>query len=433
MYNKLSAKCHPGILRQVLAASVLSLGISLVSAETYVLGRDAVASASFPISMTETSEYYSLDFSQEDSAWQLLFGFNAEGRHSISCVNSTNYAYLMIRYTGTLTNPITGVSLSSENFRGKYIKSVTVDASLYNSVATTEDSQTIGIKDGATVIASTSESIPAVGIFREYQPVEIAVNRTVSDGLGIMFTSTLGSDFAFRSITIEYSEVAGSGDPEEEPVSVPEVFRQETVPVGHALHLECDNSEAVIHYTTDGTEAWQEYDAGRGISFRDAGVYTLQYYATVGTVSTAIIREQITVVQPTGLAAARASNAPVTVTGMVCGRGDGYLLLGEEADCAEADCVAIETTDYPQLQTVTDGDSVSATGRATDRFGSDIIALGTISDVTVNGIASTPTSLSTVRVSAPQRQYYDLQGRAGVPSTSTRRILISPDGTKHLK
>jgi len=407
-------------LRRALAICALVVSAISGSAETYVLNWESINSA---VSMKEEAQSYSTVVSPDDDvSWHLDMNFITPSR-GITTIGATNGRYYLLFRTSN--NYLMGsVTLKSDFFKDKMIKSVIVDARCYAANATGTDIQTVTITDNSQQVASQSIPVNIATYLKDQQPViSFTLDRAIQGALGISFTSTVGFEFAINAITIEYeSEVP------------PVVNLDATIPVGLPLWLTADKADAAIYYTVDGTEDWQTYNPERGIVFGTPGTYTLKYYAAGKEVASKVVSETIKVVKPIGLDAARAANEEITVTGEVCGRGNGYVLIGEDEQCDPADCVAIATANYTQLQSVTVGTKITATGRPTDSFGPDVKALGSISALEINGTPSEPTAINAVVThSAEAPQYYDLTGRrVDHPTSHVRRILISTDGEKRL-
>lgn len=412
-------------LRAGMAVAALAVA-GYASAEVYTLSAEAIA-AVLPKDDDYTEQpTFSTEIKCNEVTWAMEFVGNRDVCY--------RWLYGKVQLSGYVTIAgmpdekfrITTFSLSSDFFANKKVTNVKFNGALYKSGAT--GTETFSVSIGETKKEQTT------ALFTSYlggkiPDMEFSFEPAASGGnLTLCFYSESGGQFAFKSLEITYVDEGG----EELPENL-EVKREMTVPVGYPVMLNVSDPRAAVYYTTDGSEDWLTYDAARGIVFSTPGSYTLKYYANYrDLLKTAITTEEIKVVSPQGIQTALAANTPIKVTGIVVGQMPTYTLIADTDDAAAEECLAIDNSEYPTLKTAAKRATISLVGRATDKFGKDVPALGSLSEVTVNNESQAPTNVTTIRTSLQSSpRYFDLQGRPAVSSAS--RLVISSDGTKHFR
>ncbi len=400
-------------LRKGVLLLPLILSAFFSSAETYVLGIDQLKANLADFQPSDKWDSYTGTFTDKSFEWRIDI-------QTLTAVSSTfkniEYnGYLWLQADGNI-NKFSHVILSTANFIGGRISKATIEATMRNQLQQ-ETEQTIVVTLADTVF-NTTQPIYHGNLSGDFEPLEVTFgDDIIQDSLAIRFSAPGGADFVLRSITIEY-----------EPIPVPVVSMSDNIPVGHAIELTADLADAAIYYSIDNGEEWQAYDATTGIVFSEPGIYTLNYYgeSANGEARSQITTESIEVVQPKGISALQAACSEIEISGVISGHADGYVLVGADQGRSSLESIAVDAAVYTELLTAPVGSRITATGRATDRFGT-LPALGSLSALTINDVQSTPTSIVATPSSATPRTAptYDLQGRRVSPTTTRRQILIS--------
>lgn len=417
-YIKNVAKGCYGVLKGLLTVCLTCGVFGGAFAETYTLGYGGMTGIS-PIAFTDEELTRSVTFVDNGKEWILEITLIPPESNIENKLTSFEYAsYLFFKHSSG-KYVTTNIKLSTNAFAGKFVKSVSIDASFCNPSAADEDLQNISFAVDNNQCFAKSNKIIRSGIVREAEVVECGVSQNVQDEISISFSNSIGAEFWFKSISIEY-----------ESDVVPEIKRKEVIAVGHQLVFDVNVENAQMFYTVDGSEDWLLYNPETGILFNNPGMYTLKYYAVNGNARSEVVTEELEVVRPSGLHAAMAANDEYEARGVICGRGNGYVLIGSSVEAPITEQLALDFSAHPALQEAALGSKVKATGRPTDRFGKDIKALGSLSAVAINETPSEPTSINSVPDNGNAEDWYDIQGRRISGGTSYRRITFSTSGEK---
>lgn len=399
----------------------LSCFAPVAFADTYTLSHeDFYAAVPAELAAVPQTNEFVNNFEKGGIRWNLRFGagdgvFEDGIRASLSSV----VPFTSVR-SRMAKREICLCTLTSDGFVGKKISSVTFCAALYSSGVSEEEVETYTLQVGQ--FADSHKFTPPTNYLSNKITERTFAVSPASDGsFSLKFELPAGGDFAFSFLTIEYE-----GGEVVEPVNV---NVEKTIPLGHPVILQASSDDATVFYTVDGSDNWVVYNPLKGVVFTEPGDYTLKYYAENAGDKSEVSTEEVKVVKASGLVAALQANNEIEVSGKVAGRSERYVLIAGDDDAALEDCLAVESADYAALQSARIGDLVRATGRATDKFGSEIKGLGSISSLSINGQASVPTNILELRAAKLRVSdtSYNINGR---PADSHSRLVVTSSGTK---
>lgn len=408
---------HNRPLRSALKSLILAALLpTLATAQTYTLDHTPVQTWLTPLYGGIISDKLDYTFSDNEIAADFHIEFCYDKPNLSKFYNETYTTYYQLRCEEKMTE----LTLKTNSFKDKVINSIVIDALMYNASSTENQQYSIDCGENMTF----TKEIPLINLTAvldrtnpiDFQPIEFILNTKVDDTLTISITSP-GANLAFKTITINYSDF--------DPTILPEVSMSVSQITARQIILESDTEGAVIYYSLSDKNDWTEYNPSTGIILVEQGDYTLRYKATTpdGIIESEVYEEVITVGPNTGLDAVRNAHKPITISGVVLGYESGYALVAESTDSSLDDAIAVESTNHSNLQSATIGTQISATGVHTDKFGSNIPAIGSLTELYINGTPSKPTSIVAPTAIQPRSQTYDLLGRPNVV-TSRRTIVI---------
>ena len=419
---------HHGDLKRGFRFLVLCMGMMIGTGSTFaeiktlkILPEDIITA--FPSDKDETPKTeYTSTFNVDDSEWTLTFKANgtftnAQLQPSLSGLKNCVHTLP----PGSYYNIISSVELSTDFFALHKIVEVRYFGFMFLPKVQTGISQNYTLRIGAHTYNSTAP------VYSDYLNNNLAaevftMNPADNGHLSMTIDFDMGGRYALQYLEVDYDT-----DITVTPLTV---SRVKSIPVGYSLDLNASIENAKLFYSTDGSDHWLAYNTHRGIIFEEPGEFTLRYFAEdENGRRSEIVTENLLVCTPKGLLSAMFANREIEISGIIIGHEGNCTFIADNIDDEPADCLVIDNSNYQQIAQARPGDTITAKGRATDRFGSDIMALGSLSDVTINGSATTPTNISSLRAQLYRSaRAYNLQGRP--VSESAKGVILSSDGTK---
>ncbi len=421
---------HHGDLKRGFRFLVACIGMMIGTGSTLaeiktlkILPEDIITAFPGNDDKTPKTEYTST-FNVDDSEWTLTFKANGTFSNADLQPKVSNLGKCVHTLPSTsYNNIISTVELSTDFFAQHKVVEVRYFGFMFLPNVKEGNSQNYTLSIGAHTYNSTAPVY--IDYLRDELAAEVFTLNPADNGhLSLTIDFNMGGRYAHRYLEVDYDT--------EITVTPLTVSRVESIPVGYSLDLSASDENAKLFYSTDGSDQWLAYNTHRGIIFEEPGEFTLRYFAEdENGRRSEIVTENILVSTPRGLQSAMFANREIEISGFIIGHDGNCTFVSDNIDDELADCLVIDNSNYSQIAQARPGYTITAKGRATDRFGSDIMALGSLSDVTVNGSATTPTNISSLRAQLYRSaRAYNLQGRP--VSESTKGVILTSDGTKRI-